>query len=109
MWVSDIFGSDSSDDENQNESMQSTPIQVLLDSRPKDCGVLRSVCETQLFIYFQHITLNLSTITISFHKGTEEALLLHVERMAIQGDAQSVLDAIDLFCYSRHWFELDRN
>ena len=24
--------------------------------------------------------------------------------MAVKGDAQSVLDAIDTFCYSRHWF-----
>ena len=35
--------------------------------------------------------------------------MLHVGRMAVKGDAQSVLDAIDVFCYSRHWFELDWN
>jgi len=46
--------------------------------RPKNCGVL------------------------SFHNGTELALLLEVERRAKQ-TAESVLAVIDEFCYSRHW------
>ena len=38
-----------------------------------------------------------------FHEGTEEALLLAVDSNAKRNDPQSVLDAIDDFCYSRHW------
>ena len=38
-----------------------------------------------------------------FHEGTEEALLLAVSSNAKTNNPQSVLDAIDDFCYSRHW------
>jgi catechol O-methyltransferase len=40
---------------------------------------------------------------LSFHAGTEEALLLHVERTAQRGNPDDILKAIDTFCYSRHW------
>ena len=51
----------------------------LLLSRPAACGVM------------------------AFHNGTEEALLLYVERNAKRGKPATVLDAIDSFCYGRHW------
>lgn len=47
--------------------------------RPKTCGVL------------------------SFHPGTEEAMLLHCKRKARQGDVEQILSAVDDFCTSRHW------
>ena len=51
----------------------------LIRKRPASCGVM------------------------AFHSGTEEALLLHVQREARRGNPASVLEAIDEFCYSRHW------
>lgn len=51
----------------------------LLTMRPKSCGLL------------------------CFHNGTEESMWLFVQRNATKGNPQSVLDAVDTFCYSRHW------
>lgn len=49
------------------------------ESRPPTCGVL------------------------AFHNGTEEAMLLYVERTATKNDPRTILAAIDKFCYTRHW------
>ena len=40
---------------------------------------------------------------LAFHPGVEEALLLYVDRLATDGDATSVLLAVDNYCYARHW------
>jgi hypothetical protein len=40
---------------------------------------------------------------LTFHNGTEEAMLRHVEQFAISGDVDSILKAIDDFCFHRHW------
>ena len=86
--VSDIFGDgfDSDEEDSSDDKMDMMMDlssqecrQQLLSRRPKSCGVM------------------------AFHSGTEEALFLFVLRNAIRGDAESVLKAIDVFCYSRHW------
>ena len=85
--VSDIFGGfddsdgeDSDYDEEMNTNLDlETGRQQLLSKRPRTCGVM------------------------AFHNGTEEALFLYVQRNASRGDPDSVLKAIDVFCYSRHW------
>ena len=83
-----IFGSgDDSDDDDQQSiggSEHGNGCGVLnrrqlLDERPKACGVM------------------------AFHNGTEESLFLSVQRIAKQGNPQSVLHAIDKYCYGRHW------
>lgn len=51
----------------------------ILSPRPSSCGVL------------------------SFHAGTEDSLFLYLERNVIRGDPQTLLTAIDTFCYKRHW------
>jgi len=38
-----------------------------------------------------------------FHKGTENELLKYVLENAKTGDAQSVIDTIDKFCWNFHW------
>lgn len=103
--MADVFGSDSSDDE--HEITLSTPKQVqdLLKERPKDCGVLRLYALRSRVMLDNHTHCS-HHLHYSFHNGTEQALLLHVERTAVKENAQSVLAAIDLFCYSRHWFAL---
>ena len=83
-----LFG-DSSDSDDEEPSgkgfMVSGDIQSslcrtqLIRNRPASCGVM------------------------AFHSGTEEALLLYVEREAKRGNPASVLDTIDRFCYGRHW------
>ena len=64
-----------------------------------------------------HCRRNFENGVLAFHPGTEQALLLHVEKKMAHvladsinnqdGDdnykAQVVLDAIDHFCYNRHW------
>jgi catechol O-methyltransferase len=40
---------------------------------------------------------------LSFHTGVEDMLLLFVARAATDGDPDSVLLAVDNFCYTRHW------
>jgi hypothetical protein len=88
--LTDMFGdgddSDSEDAEGNclleaRTDLNSTQriMRQLLLSRPAACGVM------------------------AFHNGTEEALLLFVERYAQRGNPASVLDAIDSFCYGRHW------
>jgi hypothetical protein len=83
-----IFGSggDSDDDDQQSigDSQQGHGCGVLnrgqlLEGRPKSCGVM------------------------AFHNGTEESLFLSVQREAKQGNPESVLRAIDKYCYGRHW------
>ena len=83
-----LFGDspDSDDDEPKRKDdmvsgdMQSSSYRAeLMRKRPASCGVM------------------------AFHSGTEEALLLHVQREAERGNPASVLRAIDEFCYSRHW------
>lgn len=44
-----------------------------------------------------------SSGVLSFHNGTEEALYHFVKAKAGRGDANSILKAIDDFCYSQHW------
>lgn len=53
--------------------------EVVVEERPANSGVLK------------------------FHEGTEEALFMYVKNKAIAGNAESVLKAIDDFCYTRHW------
>jgi catechol O-methyltransferase len=40
---------------------------------------------------------------MAFHKGVEEQMLLHVNRVAKDGDAEGVLQAIDHYCTQHHW------
>ena len=40
---------------------------------------------------------------MAFHQGTEESMVLFVEKTAPQGDAAAVLAAVDDFCYTKHW------
>jgi catechol O-methyltransferase len=40
---------------------------------------------------------------MQFHNGIEESLLLTIERNAELSSAADVVNAVDLFCYSRHW------
>ena len=45
-----------------------------------------------------------SSGVLVFHTGIENAMLLYVERITARGrDADSVLLAVDNFCYTRHW------
>ena len=83
-----LFGdsSDSDDEESigvgvmASGDIQSSSYRTqLIRNRPASCGVM------------------------AFHSGTEEALLLYVEREAKRGNPASVLETIDRFCYSRHW------
>ena len=72
--------SDGDDDMEMNITLSSDVCrQQLLTHRPRTCGVM------------------------AFHNGTEEALYLFVQRYAQRGNAASILKAIDVFCYSRHW------
>ena len=86
--LNDLFGGGDDSDAEDSEGncleagtdLDSTQrISQLLLSRPAACGVM------------------------AFHNGTEEALLLFVERSAKRGSPASVLHAIDSFCYGRHW------
>lgn len=86
--LTDLFGGGDDSDSEESEGncqearkdLDSTQrMSQLLLSRPAACGVM------------------------AFHNGTEEALLLYVERYAQRGTPASVLDAIDSFCYGRHW------
>jgi catechol O-methyltransferase len=72
----DMFG-DSDDEGGQQVSEPLSPLEQLR-HRPKNCGVA------------------------AFHEGTEESLLLSVEATAAH-TPQSVLAAMDAFCYGRHW------
>lgn len=40
---------------------------------------------------------------LAFHDGTEEALFVYLRQHAIPGNVSSILQAIDAFCYQRHW------
>mmetsp|Transcript_18358 Transcript_18358/g.16637 ORF Transcript_18358/g.16637 Transcript_18358/m.16637 type:complete len:292 (+) Transcript_18358:2-877(+) len=40
---------------------------------------------------------------ICFHNGTEDLMLLNVEKYAKRGNIDDILTNIDKFCYSRHW------
>ena len=76
----DSDGDDRNDDMEMNITLSSDVCrQQLLTQRPRTCGVM------------------------AFHNGTEEALYLFVQRYAQRGNAASILKAIDVFCYSRHW------
>jgi hypothetical protein len=82
----DLFGGDDSDGSNDSSdgdemegNLNASHRQVMLLKRPQNCGVM------------------------AFHGGTEESLFLFVKRNAQQGNPSSVLKAIDVFCYSRHW------
>ena len=66
---------DDDDDDNNNDNS----INTLLIQRPKNSGIL------------------------SFHNGTEEAMLLYVYNNSNKNDIISILQAIDKFCWSRHW------
>jgi hypothetical protein len=87
--LTDMFGDgDDSDSENsegnclvkaRTDFNSTQRMSQLLLSRPAACGVM------------------------AFHNGTEEALLLFVERYAQKGKPASVLNAVDSFCYGRHW------
>ena len=72
---------DSNDDDMEMNTDLSSELcrQQLLSRRPRTCGVM------------------------AFHNGTEEALFLFIQRNAEKGNAASILKAIDVFCYSRHW------
>lgn len=76
----DSYGSNySSDGDEMEGDLNASHRQVMLLKRPQNCGVM------------------------AFHGGTEESLFLFVKRNAQQGHPSSVLKAIDVFCYSRHW------
>lgn len=86
--VNCIFGSGADSDDDDSPSIGGSELgnlctefnrRQLLDKRPKSCGVM------------------------AFHNGTEESLFLSVQRRATKGNPQSVLTAIDEFCYGRHW------
>jgi hypothetical protein len=84
--IMDLFGGDDSDgsndssnDDEMKRDLNPSYRQVMLSKRPQNCGVM------------------------AFHSGTEESLFLYVQRNAQQGNPLSVLKAIDVFCYSRHW------
>jgi hypothetical protein len=70
---------DSSNEDEMKRDLNPSYRQMMLSKRPQNCGVM------------------------AFHSGTEESLFLYVQRNAQQGDPLSVLKAIDVFCYSRHW------
>lgn len=40
---------------------------------------------------------------LAFHDGTEEALFVYLRQHAVPGNVSSILQAIDAFCYQRHW------
>lgn len=65
---------DDGDDDNTTMSIEN-----LLKQRPKNCGIL------------------------SFHNGIEDSMLLHVYNNSVKNDVTSILNAIDMFCWSRHW------
>jgi hypothetical protein len=70
---------DRKDDAVIGDMLSSSYWTELMRKRPASCGVM------------------------AFHSGTEEALLLHVQREAERGNPASTLRAVDEFCYSRHW------
>ena len=75
-----MFGESDGEDEVGPVSVIDTKARDdFLHERPENCGVL------------------------SFHAGTEEAMLLYVQKNAVAGDPDSVLSAVDAFCYQRHW------
>ena len=73
--IDQLFGDD---DDEIGDSVQ-TPTAIINDSRPVSCGVL------------------------SFHTGTEESMLVTVERICPRGDITDILKKIDDFCNRRHW------
>lgn len=85
--MNDIFGGSDNEDDNNDTNHNEMDVdlkilenrQKLLRDRPHSCGVM------------------------SFHSGTEDSLFLFIQRNAIKGDPESILKAIDVFCYSRHW------
>jgi len=71
---------DNEDDDNDNDDdINNMNIENLLKKRSKSCGVL------------------------AFHNGIEDSLLLYVYNNSIRNDVTSILNAIDKFCWSRHW------
>lgn len=40
---------------------------------------------------------------LSFHSGTEEAMFIYVQNHSKPYDVESILCAIDAYCYTRHW------
>ena len=40
---------------------------------------------------------------LQFHNGTEEAMFLYVKQRSEEGNVNSIIKAIDEFCYKRHW------
>jgi hypothetical protein len=87
MSLEDMFGPPDSADGEESYTDPEMDLDIctvearkkLLQARPQSCGLL------------------------AFHNGTEESLLLYVQRNATRGDPLSVLKAVDVFCYSRHW------
>lgn len=73
------FIEDDSDEENDSGSNSMTITELDVCARPSSCG------------------------TGAFHEGTEEAMLIYVNGHATKGDPESVLRAVDKYCYSRHW------
>ena len=77
----DFIDDSDEDDESQqhgnewNETLRADN----LSKRPESCGVMQ------------------------FHNGIEEALLLHVQRSVTNVSAKHVIEAVDQYCYSRHW------
>ncbi len=79
-----MFGSDDEDDQQPSSTSTSYTSTIPSSStlpvnRPQNNGVL------------------------AFHNGTEEALLLYVSQHATRGNPTSVLQAVDRYCYERHW------
>jgi hypothetical protein len=87
MSLEDMFGSPGAADSEESQADPEMDLDIftvasrrkLLQSRPQSCGLL------------------------AFHNGTEESLWLYVQRNATRGVPLSVLKAVDIFCYSRHW------
>ena len=74
----DFLNSDS-DDDDDNNAIDNSTVDSLILQRPRNCGIL------------------------SFHNGTEESMLLYIYKNSVKNDVTSILNAIDNFCWSRHW------
>uniref|UniRef100_A0A7S3K3I5 catechol O-methyltransferase n=1 Tax=Aureoumbra lagunensis TaxID=44058 RepID=A0A7S3K3I5_9STRA len=78
----DLFADDdSSQDNDDRDSVNLEPVSNVA-QRPSKCGVL------------------------SFHQGTEEALLNEIEQQTSVGDVTSILQIADMFCEKKHWMML---
>lgn len=77
--MSMMFDDGDDNDADEDANVLSSSDHIKFQNRPNACGVL------------------------SFHNGTEESMFIYVKNYAERGNIQSILNAIDRFCYSRHW------